>query len=822
MGLFKRKKTQSELITERLQAMKADEKQTFADFYRAEMGQEEEIRKKIANPPPGIWKKGRYKNKKNAELAELMEEHNSLFYREAMDAAQNSGAYVNQQLDKKKGKKEQANTAEIEEVFDSLALYDASELVNEVSMMLLPTQRYKSLKNALKACKDKKKTALDKMTKEAVKASLSTILGANVEFDQGMEFLKKKHPSLRRLLCYRALLEGLEQELGTMIRQPGADLRALRKGEYAKLYGQRLAVDTLVARAMLQQGNLQQEYQKYQQTGAEEEIEAVQEENEQKEKIETPDQRIYNRMGSVNLLDHINIPQNSRAEVFAGIYRKLSGYLEAKINGWGLNFGEQLNEICKQLKSYGLFKKMGAVTNITTFSLSLIDKPALGVEFLKDKDESLLLEYAVQAVAERLGQEMETMAEGDKKAAQKVKEKAEKLKQELCTDEVNKERIEKVKTDFKTVRLKGIEEISQKYPECFAYYEFMNGEVVKSIQFQSGKRTEKGLFDVKDFQIFDSNKTEELEDYLKYYEDEYLKKEDHDPMYDEIYGHLKKHIEYRINVINKLKKFREDGPDQEYKKGKTCEVNEKKGNYLLKGYETPVQNTGQGCWSVAMAAMLQYRGYQVSQTDIRSYRSETDTSINYVFSYSQNMNYACNIADHTNLLVELAPDTMMKQVSFMTLPGKTELKKKIKDLAKEAIGRGHGPLAVLFRGHYRVIYGCQGENVIMHDPLKKAAETLTLDSLVTQMQGLKDVSFYWLEDLPEKNQNGERVLETENKEIDIHYTEDGDLEYQKVDEIVDPEVSIVRSGYTQLCTGGTMATHLDYVFLPGRKKNKVQ
>lgn len=115
----------------------------------------------------------------------------------------------------------------------------------------------------------------------------------------------------------------------------------------------------------------------------------------------------------------------------------------------------------------------------------------------------------------------------------------------------------------------------------------------------------------------------------------------------------------------------------------------------MKGFETTKQNTLQGCWSVAMAAMLQYRGFQLNQTDIRSHRFEADTKINYDSSYHQNMNCALDIANHANLLAELAPDTMMKQVVFITVPAKNELKQRIQNLAKEAIGKSHGPIAVL-------------------------------------------------------------------------------------------------------------------------------
>lgn len=845
MGLFTKKKTQKELVSERLQLMQANEKQTLSEFYHLEMDQEEEIQRKIDNPPSGIWKKNRYKEKKKAELEDLKDEHDRLFNREGMVAAQNMSTSVNQELDRKKGEKEFASVSEIEGVFQSLELYDAKGLVQQEALLPV-TKRYNACKKALESCKNDVRPVLDKKTAESVKTALMTILGGNVDSDQAMKFVESKHRVLQKLLYYRALLEGMEQEVGIMIRQPGANLLGLKKSEYAKLYGQRLAVDALVARTVMQQGNLQQEYQEYQQNHQEDQdfvINYDQEEEEvdidihakvekkeeakknKKEKIESPYQTLYDLMSKVDL-EHTYVPYGcKRAEYFLGVYQNLKNYLKKRIQKPNENMDNEWLQIRKAMMKDGLRRKMGAVADITTFSLTLIKKEGLGLDFLKNTDEALFLEYAVQAVAEAFSQAMKDTAEKtamiEKEDAERVKAETEQLKRELNSDERNKERIEKVKVAFKSVRIEGIEQTWQKYPECFSYYEFMNDEVVKTNQYLEGKRKEKGLFETYDFNVFDSNKPEVLKGYLKYYKEHYLDQEGHDPMYDEIYVYLEKHINYRVEAQTRLKKIGERGPVESYKKGKTWEVNEKKGKYVLKGFETTKQNTLQGCWSVAMAAMLQYRGFQLNQTDIRSHRFEADTKINYDSSYHQNMNCALDIANHANLLAELAPDTMMKQVVFITVPAKNELKQRIQNLAKEAIGKSHGPIAVLFKGHYRVIYGCKGEDVIMHDPLKEKAETVSLDSLIDQMKGAKDLSFYWLADLPELNKEGERVLEVENKEIDIRYDKEGVLEYKGIDEYEDPELSIVRNGYAQFCTGGNMYTRLEYVYLSAKKKQKV-
>ncbi len=837
MGLFsKKKKTQTELLSERLEVMMGDKQQTLSTFYLSEMAQEDEIKEKIAHPPKEIWKKNRYKKRRQSELEELKAKHDQLFHREGMAEAQGASEKVNQELNEKKEGKGYVSISDIEEVFQSKEIYDAKELV-EVKALLPPTERYNSCQKALEFYKKEEgeKPELDEKTKASVDASLTSILGEGVDLDNAREFVEKEHPELHKLLNYKALLESIEQEVEIMIRKPEAKLMGLKKSEYAKLYGQRLTADVLVARALLQQENLLQEYREYQEKKARGEEKRAREEEEKRAKEEAkekerakkayPYRTIYDKMKDVEIGDTFLPDKCAMAKNFKFIYDKLKSYLESKIINPDKDLDNDWKIIRQSMRKCALFGKMGPISDITTFSLPLIKKTEFGVDFLKKTDESLFLAYAVQTVAESFAEAMKEVPKHapwiDKNDVKDIKAKTEKLKQKLNLDKEYKDRIEKAKKDFKTERHIGIEESWQQYPECFAYYQFMNDEVVKTNQYLKGNREKPGLFETADFNVFDSNDPKVLKGYLETYKKQYMEKENHDPMYDEIYEYLEKHVNYRVEAQTRLKKIAENGSVEEYKKGKTWEVDEKKGSYLLKGFETTKQNTGQGCWSVALAAMLQYRGFKVDQTDIRSHRFEADTKVNYDSSYYQNMNGALNIAYHFNLIAELAPDTMMKQLFIGVLPKNPELKKKIQDLAKEAIGKSHGPLAVLFKGHYRVIYGCDGENVTMHDPLEETVRTWSLDDLVSQMKGARDLSFYWLADLPELNEEGERVLEVENKDLEIRYNREGVLEYQGRDEYEDPGLSIVRNGYAQFCTGGDEWSRVEYTFLPAKEKHNL-
>ncbi len=888
MGLFSsKKKTQAQLVSERLEAMKASGDKKLSDFYMSEMEREKEIQSKINTPPKYIWKKNRYKNRKNAELQELRKAHDKLFSRDDMKKAELTSAEVTEKVNQKKGNNEEVSILNIEEVFKEEPTYDAENLVTE-GKGLSVTDSFKKYIEELKSCdlnyqrkpdwKD-----FDAKTKNTISASLLPILGIDVDFKNAIEFINDKHSGLQRLLYYRALLERIEQEVETMLRQPGANLEGLKKDEYAKLYGARLAADALWAQVILKQGSLKNEYQQYQKdkkadmksiirndddddfeiidnTGEEhikerkgehieelnkehieelnkehieelnkEQEEYMEEENEELEEKSTY-QTLNHKMLDVNF-DMMDIPEEcKKAKRLQGIFDKLKHCLIVRsYNMVNIDLKTDWKAIKEKMYEEDLLVKMGPVSDITSFSLPLIEKPQFGADSLMETDELLFLEYAVKTVVEAFADAMDKEQNKPKENIQRkvaeVKATASKLIQELKLDKVDKDhkaRIEKAKEVFEEARKKGIEESWEKYPECFAYYQFMNDEVVKTNDFLAKKRNEPGLFDKKDFFVFDSNDPQVLTEYLKTYKNKYMGEKNHNPMYDEIYVYLEKHVDYRIKMLSRLKEIAEKGPDASYKKNKKWGIDEKNGKYLLKEYDITKQDTPQGCWSVAIAEMLQYRGIKVDQKEVRSHHFEIEEKkINYAYSYRQNMNGSMGIDNHANLLAEIAPDTMMKQFTYAYKPPQMVLKKNIQDLTKKAIGKSHGPLVVLYGGHYRVIYGCEGENVLIHDPLYEKVDTWQLDDLIEKMWKGWPVSFYWLEDLPKANKEKERVLEVEVEGVDIRYNKKGVLEYNGTSEIDDAENFIAHKGYGKFFTGGDGMRTLEYTFLPAKEKRNI-
>ncbi len=888
MGLFSsKKKTQAQLVSERLEAMKASEDMKLAAFCMSEIERENEIERKINKPPKYIWKKNRYKNRKRAELQELREAHDKLFSRDDMQMAERASAIVLEKVYQEKGNNEEVSISNIEGVFAGELTYDAENLVTE-GKGLSVTDSLKKYIGDLKSCdlnyqQKPNWEDFDDKTKNTISASLLPILGIDVDFKNAIEFINDKHSGLQRLLYYRALLERIEQEVETMLRQPGANLDGLNKDEYAKLYGARLTADALWTQVMLKQGSLKNEYQQYQKdkkadrksiirndddddfeiidnTGEKhikeqkgehieelnkehieelnkehieelnkEQEEYMEEENEELEEKSTY-QTLNHKMLNANF-DMMDIPEEcKKAKRLQGIFDKLKHCLIVRsYNMVNIDLKTDWKAIKEKMYEEDLLVKMGPVSDITSFSLPLIEKPLFGADSLMETDELLFLEYAIKTVVEAFADAMDkeqnkTKVNIQSKVAE-VKATASKLIQELKLDKVDKDhkaRIKKAKEVFEEARKKGIEESWEKYPECFAYYQFMNDEVVKTNDFLENKRQKPGLFNKEDFFVFDSNDPQVLKEYLKTYKNKYMKQRKHNPMYDEIYEYLEKHVNYRIKTLDQLKKIAEKGPDASYKKNKKWDIDEENGKYLLTGYEITKQDTPQGCWSVAIAEMLQYRGIKVDQKEVRSHHFEIEEKkINYAYSYRQNMNGSMGIDNHANFIAEIAPDTMMKQFTYAYKPPKMALKKNIQDLTKKAIGKSHGPLVVLYGGHYRVIYGCEGENVFIHDPLYEKVDTWQLDDLLEKMWKGWPVSFYWLTDLPKANKEKERVLEVEVEGVDIHYNKNGVLEYNGTSEIDDAENFIAHKGYGKFFTGGDGMHTLEYTFLPAKEKRNI-
>ena len=140
-----------------------------------------------------------------------------------------------------------------------------------------------------------------------------------------------------------------------------------------------------------------------------------------------------------------------------------------------------------------------------------------------------------------------------------------------------------------------------------------------------------------------------------------------------------------------------------------------------------------GCWSVAMEALLMSRGVSLTQEQIRMFRSakteeqarKEGESRSYLYS-----NREQDIGDKADLVNELLPDTVMKSATVIPRGTDPERKEKFWQLGSrdqeyvieetrkiiyEALTLDHSPLAVTDGHHYQVITGMEGDSVWVRD-----------------------------------------------------------------------------------------------------------
>ncbi len=155
------------------------------------------------------------------------------------------------------------------------------------------------------------------------------------------------------------------------------------------------------------------------------------------------------------------------------------------------------------------------------------------------------------------------------------------------------------------------------------------------------------------------------------------------------------------------------------------------GGVLLEGiHQNSFQTSGAGCWSCFISNALSAKGLSFSQEEIRSYRPQLSKSVadnqTYATAKDMNMDHVSNAYEAGDLVTELLPNTMLKEIEFQAFGKNTEkvmtkdqyldntvnyLKKKIKD----SIENEHAPVGILINGHYRTIIGIKGDEVYFKD-----------------------------------------------------------------------------------------------------------
>ncbi len=862
MGLFSKKLTKQRLTNQIKTQMISNENLMLSDFYKQEKVKENQLKSKIAHPPKWVFKKESYKAEKQEEINELRTVYNNVFDLETMDAASTEVEDIKNELKEKREINQPNKPADIEEIskrqdvftLDKLLTTNISEESFDELKKDLSTYRKLKMDVRIKGSgdwDDDKKASLEKLIAGPVKESMVPILKSvfgDIPTEDGMRFLKEKHPEILSMMYYSVLLKKAENECGKLIRTDMFGLNKIVPGEYAQLYSQRQITGSLLAELLNGREKLLEEFNRFvnkSQADETKEDEDFHIENniQTKEEIHTEKpvqvekevhtekkvqvEKEVHTEKKVQAKEEIQAKENSKylkilQKLEAGdkmnktliqhqyanspvamiwnLYDECKAYAEGR-ESWRTLEDDDLRKLIAKFEKNGCFNNFGQFTEIAKSKSSWLNDSNYGVRYLMNENEQLFWQHMLIAITDRLSKVYASnnlFPEGQTALSKAVAS----LKEDLQKDKEKRKQIDNMNAKFIEHRRNTLKKVSDDHPESFPYYEFMNSEVVKSNHFYDKHIGDKpGLFKRDDFTVFDSNNPQVLEAYVEKFK-ERLSDKNHDPILDDFYYYLKKHVNYRISVINKINELSKKKASSDNSKYKL--VKESPTKYELEGYKLNRQTSGQGCWSVAMSAMLKSKGIELSQEELRSYRYAIDEQKenHYADSYYQNTNSVSSITDHMNLIAQLMPDQILYQKVFYTYgQTKNKLADNILAAVDHAINMHKTPLVILYKGHFRTIYGRDGNMLYMHDSMENETQFLYASDIAEQILKCENSGVYWLEDKPEEI-NGERTVANDGDYL-LYYDKEDNLQHgNQIDEIPDEDAAVKHYNYYKYGVGG--------------------
>ena len=311
---------------------------------------------------------------------------------------------------------------------------------------------------------------------------------------------------------------------------------------------------------------------------------------------------------------------------------------------------------------------------------------------------------------------------------------------------------------------------------------------------------------------------------------------------------LRKHVDYRKGVIQKVDEIEKKGPKRRIKR-----LSEKRDDdFELQGIDGKKQYTNSGCWSVVLSQMLKWEGVDdLNQHEIRAYRGipsyEGVDQGEYRESRDQNMGYSSNIGCHMNLISKVLPNMAMHRARFYVLNKKLieDVKEELKKIIIDVVKKQKTPLAIEIKNHYQLIYGLDEDWVRYYDPVDGESSILGIEKFAKRMLEGAASDVYWLSNI--KITDGKPDFQIQRKlgsknDVDglIKYDEDGKLhdmvrdkdgqlkdmeQYMKGEnkdhvekDRIDPEYA--HENYEVFYTGSEHKSYAEIIYLPRKLKLK--
>lgn len=184
------------------------------------------------------------------------------------------------------------------------------------------------------------------------------------------------------------------------------------------------------------------------------------------------------------------------------------------------------------------------------------------------------------------------------------------------------------------------------------------------------------------------------------------------------------HFQNRIKVMRKMNQLAEQNrTDPTRRKPLIAPVERKDGTIELAHiHQHKVQNTWNGCWSVSLQLLLQSRGVQLTQEQIRSFRTDiTDKEVAEGLEGEEeiNLDKKATIDKKADLVMKLLPNTAFNQMNFSgDKEGRKFETEAFKQVVTKALVEDCSPISMVINGHFRTIVGIKGDELLLKDSLQ--------------------------------------------------------------------------------------------------------
>ena len=224
----------------------------------------------------------------------------------------------------------------------------------------------------------------------------------------------------------------------------------------------------------------------------------------------------------------------------------------------------------------------------------------------------------------------------------------------------------------------------------------------------------------------------------------------------------KKHLEHRAKGLEYIEDLEKNNPSRRpietytvYRDGQPVNDEPVFGDkIMLHGvHERRAQTTMNGCWSVSLCSQLEYRGVNLPQEYIRTYRPDDTETKQPTSDFYKNLKQS--IADYSGLVSRMLPNSCLFQIPISSPKNNpnaaAEAKAQMQHLIFHALTKENSPVSLCAGGHYLTVVGMDKDRVYVKNPMHwlggdpETIEEWTFDQLLSKGRG--SVELNWIGDL---------------------------------------------------------------------------